>query len=259
MNKRLGQYRDRGDRVKGSKVAAGTAIATIGLAVWAAVPEEAFAAGRMDSPATVKVGTLPLLAALAVGIAIAVGAVIAFLQMTARDKGMQAFSSQSRAERDPDSDPDEDDGIDFEEWTDEETAPNPEYEEPITDYTIPVTRLLEQTGPAEAAEVDEPRLCGVAGEHAGSRYRLTGRRLTIGRDPARCAVLYPYEFADISRVHCTVRYDDARGIFLLEDNGSSNGTFLDNGERLKPGAKVELRSGERFALSDQSQTFEVKD
>ncbi|MFC5407242.1 FHA domain-containing protein [Cohnella soli] len=259
MKKQFKQYQDWRDRIKGSNFAQSAVLAVIGLAAWTAVPREAFASKRAGTSVIVKVGTLPLLAALALGIAVAIGAVIAFLQLTTKDKGMQAFSSASDPHQEPDWESGEGASIDMEAWAEEESAHHPEYEEPLTDYTIPVARLLEQAGPAEAAEDDEPRLCGIVGEHAGCRYRLTGRRLTIGRDPARCAVLYPYESSDISRVHCTVRYDEEARIFLLEDNGSSNGTFLSDGERLKPGSKVVLRSGDRFSLSDPLQTFEVRD
>ncbi|QJD86757.1 FHA domain-containing protein [Cohnella herbarum] len=203
----------------------------------------------------VKVGTLPLLAALGVGIVVAVGAVIAFLQLTAK----------GRESRDPtqsaiDEDQETYEEQSLEEWGEEETTPNPEYEDnPLTDYTIPVTKILSYPDQAEPAEEDEPRLCGIEGEHAGSSYRVLGRRLTIGRDPAHCAILFPYEASEISRIHCTVRFIEESRLFLLEDNGSSNGTFLSNGDRLQPGVRYELRSGERFSLSGKEQYFEVRD
>lgn len=98
-----------------------------------------------------------------------------------------------------------------------------------------MTQLLPLVGTAEMADGSEPMLCGIDGEHAGSCFRILNRRLTIGRDPARCAILFPYEASDISRVHCTLGYREDSRVFVLEDNGSSNGTFLMNGERLKPG------------------------
>ncbi|TVY01468.1 FHA domain-containing protein [Cohnella terricola] len=147
-----------------------------------------------------------------------------------------------------------------EEWNDEEaSALETSDEVPIADYTIPVTQILKFPDQAEPAEGYEPRLCGLEGEHAGNCYRVLNRRLTFGRDPSRCAILFPYEAGEISRIHCTLRYIEENRLFILEDNGSSNGTFLSNGERLKPGVRYELRSGERFSLSGRQQCFEVKD
>jgi len=215
------------------------------------LPDPAFA---FSVPAQLKPGTLPLLAALGIGIAVAVGAVIAFLQLTA--KGKEANEAAPAGADDPE--PFDDQSLPG--WNDEEaTANEDDTEHPMTDYTIPMTRLLPVPGAAEPAEGAEPRLCGVEGEHAGSNFRVLNRRLTIGRDPARCAILFPYEAADISRVHCTLKFMEETRVFVLEDNGSSNGTFLSNGERLKPGFKYELRSGERFSLSGDRHWFEVRD
>ncbi|TFE23660.1 FHA domain-containing protein [Cohnella luojiensis] len=218
------------------------------------LPIPAFAAGSWETSATqVNVGTLPLLAALGVGIAVAVGAVVAFLQMTA--KGKENNDAASTAMEDQELFDDNS----INDWSDEETSPNPEYEDdPLTDYTIPVTQILSYPTDAEPADEKEPRLCGIEGEHAGHSYRILNRRLTLGRDPSQCAILFPYEASEVSRVHCTLRFTEESRLFILEDNGSSNGTFLSNGERLKPGVKYELRTGERFSLSGKAHLFEVR-
>lgn len=261
MTEREQHTKERGNRFKyrrGStpwryKAVSSAAILLTGSQV---MPIRAFAAQSLEvATAQVKVGTLPLLAALGVGIAVAVGAVIAFLQLTAKGRASHD-ATQSTTDEDPESY--EEHNLD--DWVEEETTPNPEYEDnPLTDYTIPVTKILSYPDEAEPATEDEPKLCGVEGEHAGSYYRIRGRRLTIGRDPAHCAILFPYEASEISRVHCTVRFIEESRLFLLEDNGSSNGTFLSNGDRLQPGVRYELRSGERFSLSGKAQLFEVRD
>ncbi|WP_169733258.1 FHA domain-containing protein [Cohnella panacarvi] len=219
-----------------------------------AAPVHASAAGAASAAATqVTVGTLPLLAALGLGIAAAVGAVIAFLQMTAKGKAM---SGQQRVSA---NDEDDDQGEAYAETFEEESASAPEYEEddPLTDYTIPITRILDSPGAALPARDSEPRLCGIVGEHAGVSYKLD-RRLLIGRDAGQCGVVFPYEAGEVSRRHCTVRYVPEEKIFLLEDHGSSNGTFLASGVRLEPGKQYELRDGDRFSLSGSSHSFEVR-
>ncbi len=220
-----------------------------------ALPLRAFAAGSLETFASqVQVGTLPLLAALGVGIAVAVGAVIAFLQMTAKGKDANEPSTIFPEDNQP-----HDDNL-IDDWKDEDTTPNPEYEDnPLTDYTIPITKLLAYPDRVEAADVGEPRLCGVEGEHAGSCYRILNRHLSFGRDPAQCVIIFPYEAGEISRMHCTLRFMEESRIFLLEDHGSSNGTFLANGQRLQPGVRYELRTGERFSLSGNEHCFEVRD
>jgi hypothetical protein len=236
-----------------TKLIVGTVMSLLGTS---SLPLRVFAAGSLETSATqVKVGTLPLLAALGFGIAVAVGSVIAFLQMTARGKEMNDSSTVAS----------EDNEFTYEDtniydWDDEDTTPNSEYEDNLlTDYTIPVTKLLMYPDHAEAANDEEPRLYGVEGEHAGNSFRVLNRRLTFGRDPTQCVILFPYEAGDVSRMHCTLRFIEESRLFLLEDHGSSNGTFLADGERLQPGRKVELRAGERFSLSGNKHIFEVQD
>ncbi|WP_256758762.1 FHA domain-containing protein [Cohnella sp. WQ 127256] len=224
-----------------------------------ASPIHAWAAGSVETSITqVKAGTLPLLASLGLGIAVAVGAVIAFLQMTAKGKGANKASILA-TENEADEVEEADEAIAEgtydeyinEDWNDDDHS--------LSDYTIPVTQIMRTPEQAELAEETEPRLCGLEGEHAGSSYRILNRRLIIGRDPAQCVILFPYEASEISRVHCTLRFNEENRLFFLEDNGSSNGTFLLNGERLKPGVRYELHSGERFSLSGKEHWFEVQD
>lgn len=235
------------------KLITGTMLSLLGIS---SLPLYVYAAGSLETSVTqMKAGTLPLLAALAIGIAVAVGSVIAFLQMTARGKEMNDSSLLATEYSESSY---EDTTID--EWNDEDTTPNSEYDDnPLTDYTIPITKLLAYPDQAEAASDDEPRLYGVQGEHWGNSYRVLNRRLTFGRDPAMCVILFPFESAEISRMHCTLRFIEDTRIFILEDHGSSNGTFLAGGERLQPGIKVELRAGDRFSLSGNEHLFEVRD
>jgi hypothetical protein len=230
----------------------GTSVASIALLAFPMTAHAETALGT--SVAQVKVGTLPLLAALGLGIAVAVGAVIAFLQMTARGKESYDFSLASQDETEEESEAEDP------EWHEEDTTPNPEYDDnPITDYTIPVTQIMAYSDPAEPAEENEPSVCGLGGEHADNNYRVLGRRLTFGRDPALCSILFPYEAGEISRVHCTLRFMEDNRTFVLEDHGSSNGTFLQGGERLEPGKKIELRGGQRFSLAGDTHLFELRD
>jgi len=220
------------------------------------LPSRAFASEARVINNVAQMGTLPLLAALGIGIAVAVFAVVAFLQMTVKGKENEAGQSAgNESEWDDDQSSSSWNAVE----TSEDNEEQGEEDHSLTDYTIPMTQLLPLPGAAETADGSEPMLCGIEGEHAGSCFRILNRRLTIGRDPARCAILFPYEASDISRVHCTLKYREDSRLFILEDNDSSNGTFLMNGERLKPGIQYELHSGERFSLSGEKHWFEVRD
>jgi hypothetical protein len=223
------------------------------LGMWI-VPEPTFAAGLLEAaPIQVKAGTLPLLAALGIGIAVAVGAVIAFLQLTAKGKEKSDIPPLSQYDNEWLE------GMENEGWDAEASTTNSELEDhSVADYTIPLTRLITYADEVETADESEPRICGVEGEHSGSCYRILNRRLSFGRDPELCSILFPYEAVQISRLHCTVSYIEESQSFMLEDHGSSNGTFLADGQRLKPSQGYELRSGQRFSLSGNEHWFEVK-
>ena len=101
-------------------------------------------------------------------------------------------------------------------------------------------------------------LRGVSGQYAGSSINLESGASTLGRDPHGANLVFSSEADSISKRHCTVRWDGARGVFVIEDLGSTNGTFLDTGERLPPGQPRDLRSGERFYVGDLRNQFEVR-
>ncbi|WP_123043168.1 FHA domain-containing protein [Cohnella candidum] len=235
------------------KAFAGTA-AIIAAAV-AASPADAASLAAKPLSAESAVGTLPLLAALGIGIVIAVAAVIAFLQMTAKGRDPRDFH-----DGEPEEPEESGRGFGLERREEPEGQPDPdEGQHELSDYTIPLGRIPAEPAALIAASDDGPRLCGIAGEFAGASYRLAAGRLSIGRDPAVCHVVFPVDIGEVSRKHCTLSYEEESGVFSLEDHGSSNGTYLTDGEKLQPGKRYQLRSGQRFALSGSTHWFEVRD
>ena len=80
----------------------------------------------------------------------------------------------------------------------------------------------------------------------GDKWILpAGMDMAIGRSPDRCNIIV--EDPDVSRVHCTIRYDGKSGTFLLTDM-SSNGTYLQNGSRLERGLPHPMAPGGRFLM-----------
>ena len=124
----------------------------------------------------------------------------------------------------------------------------------------PVTMARPEPAPAVTqARRSQPRpvLKGVAGRFAGQTIELVEGQLAIGRDPRLAQLVYPQSSEEISRKHCTVRFDDKTQKFVLEDS-SSNGTFLSSNQKLDSGKPYYLNSGERFYLADPKEVFEVK-
>ncbi|MBM4257053.1 MAG: FHA domain-containing protein [Deltaproteobacteria bacterium] len=113
------------------------------------------------------------------------------------------------------------------------------------------------TVPASSKGAQKPVLRALEGHFQGSVVELTDEPLTIGRDPRNCQLVFPPNMTEIGRTHCILGFDKTVQAFLLEDCGSTNGTFLRAGERIVPGSAKRLQPGEQFYLSNPMTTFEV--
>src|SRR5215470_7908876 len=82
-----------------------------------------------------------------------------------------------------------------------------------------------------------------SGPTPGAAYTLEGDQITIGRDSTNGIVIND---AEISRRHARLTYQG--GKYVLEDLGSTNGTFV-NGQRLA-GPRV-LKAGEVVSFGEQ--------
>jgi hypothetical protein len=106
--------------------------------------------------------------------------------------------------------------------------------------------------------VTRPALRGVEGEYAGKSFSLEAGPSVLGRDQRSANLVFSSEADSISKRHCMVSWDAARKTFVLEDLGSTNGTFLATGERLMPGRPRDLPAGGRFFIGDLRNQFEVR-
>lgn len=111
------------------------------------------------------------------------------------------------------------------------------------------------SAPARVVAV-KGRLRGIAGEFAGSVLDLDEHPIHIGRHPAVAHLVLGSD-SGVSKMHCSVRYEARSGTFILEDCGSTNGTFLASGKRIEPGTEVRLKARDRFYLGDERTMFEV--
>jgi predicted component of type VI protein secretion system len=82
-----------------------------------------------------------------------------------------------------------------------------------------------------------------SGPTPGATYSLEGDQLTIGRDSTNPVAIND---AEISRKHARLTFQG--GKYVLEDLGSTNGTFV-NGQRLA--GPVVLKAGDVVSLGEQ--------
>jgi len=97
---------------------------------------------------------------------------------------------------------------------------------------------------------------GLAGAYTGAVITLSEDTVFFGRDPQQCQMVFDTSQSQISRVHCSLRYDKRARAFLLE-NYSKNGTFLENGTRVEDGKPERLSFGMCFYLGDSRNAFQL--
>lgn len=92
-------------------------------------------------------------------------------------------------------------------------------------------------------------------DNTGAVFEISGKLFTIGRS-GKNGVKIDLDLASktVSHLHATIYNEN--GKYFICDNGSSNGTFLNN-KRLTPNEKKELSHGTRLRISNIDFTFEI--
>lgn len=97
---------------------------------------------------------------------------------------------------------------------------------------------------------------GVKGQYAGMRIAIKpNEKMIIGRDPAACNLVVDSKNRDISRIHCTIKYEQYENCYRVVDM-SSNGTFA-NGTPLPKNGSVKLESGTLLSLGTGENSFRL--
>lgn len=104
-------------------------------------------------------------------------------------------------------------------------------------------------GTSADAGAGTPRLVAVAGPYAGQVFPLAADGASIGREPARDVALTAD--AMVSRRHASIAPEG--GGFVLRDDGSSNGTFV-NGQRVQQHL---LRPGDEIRIGASALRYEI--
>ena len=120
---------------------------------------------------------------------------------------------------------------------------------------VPLTPPL---APVSGVTGSRPALHGMAGQYAGKSFSLDSGPSVLGRDQRAANLVFAPEADSISKRHCMVSWDASRRTFVIQDLGSTNGTFLATGERLAPGRSHDLAAGGRFYIGDLRNQFEVR-
>jgi pSer/pThr/pTyr-binding forkhead associated (FHA) protein len=90
------------------------------------------------------------------------------------------------------------------------------------------------------------------GDTAGKAFTITGAESLIGRWDARAGIFPDIDLdpddpeAKVSRRHARIQVRDGR--LLIEDLGSTNGTFVNRGPRLRPGQPRSLENGDEIIV-----------
>ncbi len=117
--------------------------------------------------------------------------------------------------------------------------------------------------PPEAPAVGTMRakLIVERGDTPGIEFRVTGSECTIGRWDADNGIFPDVDLdahdqeAKVSRRHARIRLMDGR--YMIEDLGSTNGTYVNRGRRLLPGNPHILNDGDEVIVGKTFMRFHV--
>lgn len=157
-------------------------------------------------------------------------------------------------------------------------SPPPLYVPPVTESPArpvsvtsigvpPVNGEIPLTDPAIAASASplagamHAKLIVERGDTPGIEFRLAGTESTIGRWDADNGIFPDVDLdahdqeAKVSRRHARIRIQD--GKYVIEDLGSTNGTYVNRGRRLLPGSPHILNDGDEVIVGKTFMRFHV--
>ena len=83
----------------------------------------------------------------------------------------------------------------------------------------------------------------VDGKYAGASFDVSdGSEVVFGRSASDANVVFDQFDTDISRKHCSIRFDVAAGDYVVTDT-STNGTYLNGGKQIPSGTPTHVARG----------------
>lgn len=141
----------------------------------------------------------------------------------------------------------------------------PIYEQPVfrssnaTSIGIPIIAETPSEENSSLEEDDQPKKNGVhasliieRGDSVGKEFALVSEESNIGRWDADNGIFPDVDLdahdpeAKVSRRHARILYKNNR--FMIEDLGSTNGTYVNRGRRLLPGTSHLLNDGDEIIV-----------
>ena len=99
------------------------------------------------------------------------------------------------------------------------------------------------------------------GKSVGKQFLLNSAESQIGRWDADGGIFPDVDLdsddpeAKVSRRHARITFSE--GKYLLEDLGSTNGTFINRGKRLSPGTRQPLNDGDEIIVGKTFLRFSI--
>ena len=112
-----------------------------------------------------------------------------------------------------------------------------------------------------ASDKPHARLVIERGKSVGKQFMLSSAESNIGRWDADGGIFPDVDLdsddpeAKVSRRHARITLSE--GKYLLEDLGSTNGTFVNRGKRLSPGTRQQLNDGDEIIVGKTFLRFHV--
>ncbi len=114
-----------------------------------------------------------------------------------------------------------------------------------------------QGGAQAAPQAAKPgTISGLSGMYAGQDIPLAANEpLLIGRD-GTCNLIIDKNAEKLSRKHCSIVYNAQSGVYMVTDY-SSNGTYIDGGNRLVANMATQIQRGTIIALGNRENRFKL--
>lgn len=103
----------------------------------------------------------------------------------------------------------------------------------------------------------EPVIIGKGRSFNNDVFSVPSGGILLGRDPSSCQIVFSSKEPAVSRIHCSIRFNRQTGSFLVQDLGSSFGTFFSNDKEIKRNQIAMLLPGDSFYLGSKTNMFEV--
>jgi hypothetical protein len=121
--------------------------------------------------------------------------------------------------------------------------------------------IKEVSNPNASIRQARAKLTIERGQSAGKEFVIDGSEINIGRWDADNGIFPDVDLdsddpeAKVSRRHARILREDGR--FLIEDLGSTNGTFVNRGRRLLPGNRQILEDGDEIIVGKTFLRFKI--